>query len=105
LYTFGSPRTGNKAFSDFIFLKFSTQGYQRITHYNEFAPHLPPSILGFKHAGNEVWQKNAGNDPTIVECSNAPGLPENKGCANSMSGTGIDAHLNYFGVAIASLCT
>ena len=27
MYTFGSPRTGNQAFSNFVFKQFSTQGY------------------------------------------------------------------------------
>lgn len=66
MYTFGSPRCGNQAFSDFVFKEFATQGYQRITHYNDVVPHLPPSEMGFNHAGNEVWQKNAGTDLTIV---------------------------------------
>jgi predicted lipase len=66
MYTFGSPRTGNQAFSDFVFKQFSTQGYQRLTHYNDVVPHLPPTEFGFNHAGNEVWQKNAGTDLTIV---------------------------------------
>lgn len=55
MYTFGSPRTGNQVFTDHIFKLFSTQGYQRVTHFNDVVPHLPPIEYGFSHAGNEVW--------------------------------------------------
>jgi feruloyl esterase len=73
MYTFGSPRTGNQAFTDFVFMQFSTQGYQRVTHFNDVVTQLPPPEYGFSHAGNEVWQKNEGDDLTIVQCPNAPG--------------------------------
>ena len=105
MYTFGSPRTGNQAFTDFIFKQFSTQGYQRITHNNDVVPHLPPTEFGFNHAGNEVWQKNQGDDLTVVQCSNAAGKPENTACADSILATGTDAHLRYLAVTIGSQCT
>ena len=46
-YTFGSPRVGNKAFSDYIFSYFPNGQYQRITHYNDIVPHTRPHFLGF----------------------------------------------------------
>ena len=70
MYTFGSPRTGNQAFSDHVFALFGTDGYQRVTHYNDVVPHLPPTPFGFNHAGDEVWYKNAGTDLTFNVCNN-----------------------------------
>jgi hypothetical protein len=46
-------------------------GYQRVTHYNDAVPHLPPrNKLGIKynHAGDEVWYKNYGADLTYKIC-------------------------------------
>jgi len=100
MYTFGSPRTGNQAFTDYVFKLFSTQGYQRLTHYNDVVPHLPPTEFGFNHAGNEVWYYQEGNQLTYKQCNNSPGKPENFSCANSIFATGVAAHLRYLGVQI-----
>ncbi len=100
MYTFGSPRCGNMAFTDYVFSLFSTQGYQRLTHHNDVVPHLPPLDFSFNHAGNEVWQKNQGDSLTVVQCANAAGKSENRGCADSILATGVDAHLGYLGVPI-----
>ena len=53
---------------------------------------------------------NEGDDLTVVQCSNAPGKPENLACANSIIGTSIDAHsidahMRYLGVTLYSQCT
>ena len=68
-------------------------------------PHLPPTEFGFNHAGNEVWQKNAGDDLTVLQCANAAGKAENTACADSILATGTDAHLRYLAVIIGSQCT
>ena len=102
MYTFGSPRCGNQAFTDFVFKQFSTQGYQRLTHYNDVVPHLPPLEFGFNHAGNEVWQNNQGDSLAVVQCANSAGKTENKACADSILATGVDAHLRYLAVTIGS---
>ncbi len=54
-YSFGSPRTGNQAFTDYIFSQYPEGAYQRIVHYNDIVPHLPPTEMGFNHAGDEVF--------------------------------------------------
>ena len=71
IYTFGSPRTGNQAWSDYVYRSMGPGGYQRVTHYNDAVPHLPPrNKLGIKynHAGDEVWYKNYGADLTYKIC-------------------------------------
>ena len=49
LYTFGQPRVGNDKFGQFM------TGYIpltfRIVHYADEVPHVPQSILGYKHEG------------------------------------------------------
>ena len=37
-YSFGSPRTGNQAFTDYIFGLYPNGAYQRVTHYNDVVP-------------------------------------------------------------------
>ncbi|ORY15353.1 Alpha/Beta hydrolase protein [Clohesyomyces aquaticus] len=45
LYTFGAPRVGSKAFSQFV----TDQGSNfRVTHYNDIVPRLPPLEFGNK---------------------------------------------------------
>ncbi|KAF2814910.1 alpha/beta-hydrolase [Mytilinidion resinicola] len=53
LYTFGSPRVGNGAFSDFV----SNQpgGNYRITHYNDIVPRVPTLIQGYVHITPEFY--------------------------------------------------
>jgi hypothetical protein len=105
MYTFGSPRTGNQAFSDHVFALFGSDGYQRVTHYNDVVPHLPPIPFGFNHAGDEVWYLNSGTDLTFHICNNVKGAPESESCGDSILDTGIEAHLVYIGKTIGSMCT
>lgn len=77
MYTFGSPRTGNQAFSNYVMSLFPNGGYQRVTHYNDIVPHVPPTEFGFNHAGNEAWQMNSGDDLTMKFCTNNAGNAEN----------------------------
>jgi len=53
LYTYGSPRVGDQAWSDYVMT--IVPGYQRVTHYNDIVPHVPLTAMGFNHAGTEVW--------------------------------------------------
>lgn len=52
-YTFGQPRTGNKAFHD----AFTAAGLVqwRVTHHKDPVVHLPPEALGFHHVATEVF--------------------------------------------------
>lgn len=53
LYTLGQPRVGNDKFAAFM-TDFIPNTY-RIVHYADQVPHVPQSILGFKHSGFEIW--------------------------------------------------
>jgi predicted lipase len=61
LYTYGQPRVGNQAWATYVYSLFPNN-YIRVTHADDAVPHMPPRLVGFKHAGNEVWFKNAAND-------------------------------------------
>ncbi len=71
-YSFGSPRVGNQAFSDYV---KSLGIVQRITHYQDPVPHLPWESMDYVHAINEVYEDeihvlhacNGVNDPSCAE--------------------------------------
>ena len=52
-YSFGSPRVGNQAFSDYV---QSLGVVQRITHYQDTVPHVPLESWSFVHVVNEVYE-------------------------------------------------
>jgi len=54
LFNFGSPRLGNKAFTDFAKKLVGEKTY-RVVHYRDIVPHLPFVWLGFHHISQEVW--------------------------------------------------
>ena len=70
-YTFGSPRTGNKVFSDYVFSFFSDGAYNRVTHYDDMVVHVPPQFMSFVHTGNEVWYMKPDTDLTHKTCYNS----------------------------------
>jgi hypothetical protein len=77
LYTFGSPRTGNQKWTDYVNTQLANGGYQRVTHYNDIVPHLPMTQMGFNHAGDEAWYFNSGDDLQFKTCINSVGKGEN----------------------------
>jgi Lipase (class 3) len=104
LYTYGQPRVGNPAFSDYIFTKLDGS-YVRVTHYDDTVAHVPPRVGGFKHAGNELWFKNKAMDSVKQECPNSKGVEENGNCSNSFwLKTGIWSHINYMGIEVSGIC-
>jgi hypothetical protein len=104
LYTYGQPRVGNEAFSDFIFSQLDGY-YVRVTHYDDAVAHLPPRIKGFKHAGNELWFVNKEMDELKIECTNDANDEENGNCSNQFwLKTGVWSHTNYMGIAITGIC-
>lgn len=52
LITFGEPRVGNQAFSNYY---ASVSECDRVVHYSDIVPHIPPAALNFYHQGKEVW--------------------------------------------------
>ena len=53
LYTMGQPRVGNDVFAAFM-TQFIPSTF-RVVNYGDQVPHVPQSILGFKHSGWEIW--------------------------------------------------
>lgn len=65
VYNYGSPRVGDKTFSDFA---TKTINIYRHTHWKDIVPHVPPEdVFGFWHVGNEHFlQETWGMCTTCV---------------------------------------
>ncbi|RKU43438.1 hypothetical protein DL546_005897 [Coniochaeta pulveracea] len=96
LYTYGSPRVGNDAFTNFVTAQPGLE--VRVTHLDDPVPRLPPLLFGYRHTSPEYWL----SDGTATTTSY--GVADVKVCAGSANvacnagtfGLDVDAHLNYF---------
>ncbi len=97
-YTFGQPRVGNKAYSEWAMdvNKISSLHF-RVVHHDDPVPHLPPPVLGFFHTNTEIWYAENGYGLGTYEiCDSSTG--EDMQCS---AGTALSAdftdHLTYLG--------
>lgn len=61
LYTFGSPRVGDKAYVNFVKLT-----YYRWVNNNDIVTRVPPTWMGYRHTGREVYVDHAGRIRPIL---------------------------------------
>lgn len=99
LFTMGSPRVGNTAFSAYAtkMVPMNT----RWSHSNDPVVHLPMKILGFEHRVREIWEQ--GNNTNYKTCSVTNG--EDPSCANSVLVVGLNllrSHATYGGLYLHS---
>jgi len=88
-YSFGQPRTGNKAFVEWF--NDQVMGVHRFTHKEDIVPHLPPSwLFDYLHLNTEIYQ--ATDNLTFQICPER----DSPDCANSQFFTlSIADHLFY----------
>ncbi len=55
LYTYGSPRVGDKRYINYVKLD-----YFRFVHNNDIVTRVPPVFMGYRHCGSEVYIDSAG---------------------------------------------
>lgn len=81
--TFGLPRTGNKAWADFVdkIVKDRKIDFQFFVNGDDPVPKVPPVALGFQHPSGEIFQKN---NTASIETLRCPGQ-ENENCSASIS--------------------
>ena len=97
VYTFGAPRAGSAGFArDYIKSGLGERTF-RIVHGLDIVPSLPPSALGFRHAGHALicnrWRAlrrrpafcpaTATTRPSSTPC----GADTGSGCTTSQTGT------------------
>ncbi|MEN1681497.1 MAG: lipase family protein [Planctomycetota bacterium] len=56
LFTYGSPRVGNRRYVNHVRLK-----YYRWVNNNDIVPRVPPAWLGYRHAGVEMYLDRFGH--------------------------------------------
>lgn len=55
LFTFGAPRIGDRRYVNYVRLN-----YYRWVNNNDVVPRVPPSFLGYRHAGQEIYLDHQG---------------------------------------------
>ncbi|KFY09320.1 hypothetical protein V492_05522 [Pseudogymnoascus sp. VKM F-4246] len=98
LFTYGSPRTGNGAFADWVSAQPGTTA--RVTHINDPVPRLPPMIVaGYRHTTPEYWLStgSATNvDYTLADIKVCTGIATTGCNAGTTATLDLDAHRYYF---------
>lgn len=90
-YTYGSPRVGNQAFTDYVNGKIKGNFNSRITHNRDPVPHLPFEKWGFIHIDTEVFYNEASSSYRICQKG------EDENCSNGQLDLNVLDHLNYMG--------
>eukprot|EP00043_Microstomoeca_roanoka_P012750 m.123859 g.123859 ORF g.123859 m.123859 type:complete len:328 (+) comp15579_c2_seq2:1202-2185(+) len=97
-YTFGQPRVGNKAFSDFFRNSTINEAY-RFVHNRDLVPHLPLEAMGFYHIATEVFYLEEYTGPEVLHVCNGSG--EDPKCSDQFTfDISISDHLNYLGQTV-----
>jgi triacylglycerol lipase len=55
LFTYGSPRVGDKRYINFVQLD-----HYRFVHNNDVVTRVPPAFMGYRHSGDEVYLDRSG---------------------------------------------
>ncbi len=105
VYNYGSPRTGNQAFTDFVYNYFPDGTFFRVIHKADPVPHLPLTEMNFNHAGDEAFYNDDSHPLSYQICKSQQGHPENHNCADTLYVYTIDDHMMYLGVGITDQCT
>lgn len=99
IYTFGAPRVGDQTFVSWINAKIPDN--IRVTHNTDIVPKVPPRMLGFLHAGREVFLNAPGTSYNL--CAYNPTGVEDDSCITSQGinplkiSSYVSDHLNYLG--------
>ena len=94
LYTYGSPRVGNKETVEFL-TDQSTLSY-RVTSMSDPVVRTPPHWWGYYHTSPEYWVRDHAEAPGIDDIWVIRGYNNEHGSAGQDS-LNPEQHLNYFG--------
>jgi hypothetical protein len=92
LWTFGSPRVGNFAFTEYLNTVANIS--IRTVNQKDIVPHVPSTLVYYHHVSDEFWFIN--NTASFVQCDYSG---EDPNCSSSISifGTSVQDHLTYLG--------
>ena len=109
LYTFGTPRVGDKAFADTLDEKLKDTASYRLVVSGDFVPHIPPPFLSpslnYAHAGERILFLNDGTVSRDPNTDDNSSRSEIDGWGEILK-DGIDAwsdHITKRGLAIREL--
>ncbi|KAJ3216419.1 hypothetical protein HDU67_009473 [Dinochytrium kinnereticum] len=94
---FGCPRVGNYEFARLVDTQLGLSSVTRVVHSADLVVRLPPTPLGFRHAGKEVWIDVDAKK--MFECTNVrSGLDESPSCSNNVPELSLNtrSHSSYF---------
>lgn len=99
IYTFGSPRVGNKAFASWVSNQSNGKTY-RVTNKKDPVTSLPPEVLKYTHVAPEYWFPDGLDRPDSMER-----CPEVGGCEGKLRSSPSDhGNDNYLGGKANSPC-
>jgi hypothetical protein len=105
LFTFGSPRVGNRAFVKSVYTLFPLGTIYRIVNAGDIVPHVPVLSQGYIHVGIEVWYPNQIN-LTYHQCVLEPSalIFEDPTCSSTqIVNRDILSHFQYLTYSIKNL--
>jgi len=96
IFSFGSPRVGNKAFVDFMDAQVGTN--YRVTHYNDPIPRFPGKLFGYRHTSPEIWLSTGGTKQTSYNLAQIKVCvgSDNTSCNDGTNSLDVTAHRYYF---------
>lgn len=96
VYTFGQPRTGNIYFAQAmksLATTSLTDGFWRVTHWQDIVPHVPMMFTQYYHMPTEVFFDEPMTSHTVCDSSG-----EDPNCSDRFPiDLSIADHLNYLG--------
>ncbi|ORY71721.1 putative triacylglycerol lipase precursor [Pseudomassariella vexata] len=95
IYAYGSPRVGNLAFVEYVTVQAGAEN--RITHYDDPVPRLPPIVLNYRHTSSELWLSTGQattDDYSAADIKVCEGYA-NVACNGGTLGFDTDAHGHY----------
>ncbi|KAF9457131.1 alpha/beta-hydrolase [Collybia nuda] len=97
MYTYGQPRTGNKAYATFVNTQIGVNNLFRGVHTFDGVPTIIPPILGYVHHATEYWSTIDPTSALTTRQCNASG--EDLTCSDAIISTGINPpHLVYYNI-------
>ncbi|EMR64488.1 putative lipase protein [Eutypa lata UCREL1] len=96
IYTYGSPRPGNRAFVEHVSEQAGLEF--RVTHTDDPVPRLPPILLNYRHTSPEYWFHTGGSNTTDYTAADGEVCEgyASLGCNAGTLGLDVEAHGYYF---------
>lgn len=97
--TFGEPRVGNEQFVAHVHARFEADKFRRVTHVDDPVTLLPPSTLGYRSHGHEIYISRRELPPALDDVRTCEG-DEDSECSAGGNGSKLwelfFSHRDYF---------